>query len=86
VGIDPRTKSDTVVAVDQASGQVLGRLAVAAGDRGHARPVRWAEGTSPREARRCIKRHLVNAVFRAMRADAPSTSTGEQPLVAAAVT
>lgn len=27
-----------------------------------------AEGKSPREARRCLKRHLVNVVFRAMRA------------------
>ena len=47
---------------------------------------RIAEGKSPREARRCLKRHLVNVIHRAMRAGAPSTSMGEQPLPAAALT
>lgn len=47
---------------------------------------RIAEGKSPREARRCLKRHLVNVIFRAMRAGAPPTSMGEQPLPAAALT
>ena len=47
---------------------------------------RIAEGKSPREARRCLKRHLVNVIHRAMRAGAPSTSTGEQPSLAAALT
>ncbi len=44
-----------------------------------------AEGKNAREARRCLKRHLVNVIFRAMRA-APSTSTGGQPSLAAALT
>lgn len=45
-----------------------------------------AQGKSAREARRCLKRHLVNVIFRTMRAAAPSPSTGAQPSLAAALT
>lgn len=47
---------------------------------------RIAEGKTDREARRCLKRHLVNVIHRAMRAAAPATSTGERPTLAAALT
>lgn len=45
-----------------------------------------AEGKTAREARRCLKRHLVNVLFRAMKAGEPSMSTGGQPSMAAALT
>lgn len=45
-----------------------------------------AEGKSPREARRCLKRHLVNVIFRAMQAGLPPISTAGQPSLAAALT
>jgi transposase len=45
-----------------------------------------AEGKTAREARRCLKRHLVNVLFRAMKAGASSMSTGGQPSLAAALT
>ena len=44
VGIDPHKKSHTAVAVEAATGQVLGELSVPANDRGHARLVRWMRG------------------------------------------
>ena len=47
---------------------------------------RVAEGKSPREARRCLKRHLINVIFRVMRSGLPPTATGEQPSLAAALT
>lgn len=47
---------------------------------------RISEGQSPREARRCLKRHLVNVIFRAMKASAPAMSTGGRPSWAAALT
>lgn len=47
---------------------------------------RIADGKSPREARRCLKRHLVNVLFRAMNAGEPSMSRGGQPSLAAALT
>lgn len=47
---------------------------------------RVAEGKSPREARRCLKRHLVNVVFRALRAHESTMSTGAQPAPAVALT
>ena len=36
---------------------------------------RVAEGKTPREARRCLKRHLVNVIFRAMSASPPTLTT-----------
>lgn len=47
---------------------------------------RMAEGKTDREARRCLKRHLVNVIFRVLRARAASTSMGERPPLAAALT
>lgn len=47
---------------------------------------RIADGKSPREARRCLKRHLVNVLFRAMRTASHAPSTGAQPSLAAALT
>lgn len=47
---------------------------------------RIAEGKSAREARRCLKRHLVNVIFKAMQGATPPTSMGEQLLPAAALT
>lgn len=47
---------------------------------------RVGEGKSEREARRCLKRHLVNVLFRALRGRAPATSTGGRPPLAAALT
>jgi transposase len=44
------------------------------------------EGKSAREARRCLKRHLVNVIFRAMRSALPPISRGEQSSLAAALT
>lgn len=47
---------------------------------------RRAEGKTDREARRCLKRHLVNVIHRAMRGAIPATSTGGEPALAAALT
>lgn len=47
---------------------------------------RIAEGKTDREARRCLKRHLVNVIHRVMRGAVPSMSTGGEPLAAAALT
>jgi hypothetical protein len=47
---------------------------------------RTGEGKSAREARRCLKRHLANVIYRAMRPGSPATSMGEQPHLAAALT
>jgi transposase len=44
------------------------------------------EGKTPREARRCLKRHLVNVVFRALKAHESTMSTGGQPALAPALT
>jgi len=38
-----------------------------------------AEGKSPAEARRCLKRHLASVVFRAMCADARVTNQPHEP-------
>lgn len=45
-----------------------------------------AEGKSPREARRCLKRHLANVVFRALRAPAGASSSSPRPAAAALLT
>lgn len=47
---------------------------------------RVGEGKSEREARRCLKRHLVNVIYRAMRSAVTDPSTGERPTLAAALT
>jgi transposase len=47
---------------------------------------RMAEGKTEREARRCLKRLLVNVIFRAMRGAGPTMSTGGRPSLAAALT
>jgi transposase len=47
---------------------------------------RVAEGKTDREARRCLKRHLVNVIYRAMRNATPTMSTGGEPATAAALT
>jgi len=47
---------------------------------------RASDGKSDREARRCLKRHLVNVIFRALHGGTPAMSTGERPLVAPALT
>jgi transposase len=47
---------------------------------------RKAEGKTDREARRCLKRHLINVIYRTMRDAIPAISTGEQPSLAAALT
>jgi transposase len=47
---------------------------------------RMAEGKTDREARRCLKRHLVNVIFRVLRGRAPSPSTGRRAPLAAALT
>jgi transposase len=47
---------------------------------------RVAEGKSDREARRCLKRHLVNVIDRAMRRATNAMSTGGEPSVVAALT
>jgi transposase len=47
---------------------------------------RVSEGKTPREARRCLKRHLVNVIFKAMNASQRATSTSERPPLAAALT
>ena len=47
---------------------------------------RMAEGKTDREARRCLKRHLVNVIFRAMSGPNTTMSTGGEPSPAAALT
>lgn len=47
---------------------------------------RMAQGKTDREARRCLKRHLVNVIFRALKGPAPAMSTGGEPALAAALT
>jgi transposase len=47
---------------------------------------RASEGKSDREARRCLKRHLVNVIFRAMKGGKPALSTGKRHSPAAALT
>lgn len=47
---------------------------------------RISEGKTDREARRCLKRHLVNVTYRTMRGATPAMSTGGQPTPAAALT
>jgi transposase len=47
---------------------------------------RMAEGKTDREARRCLKRHLVNVIFRALHKRTPAVSTGERPILAPALT
>lgn len=47
---------------------------------------RMVEGKTDREARRCLKRHLVNVIFRALRGGDPAMSTGERPPMVAALT
>jgi transposase len=47
---------------------------------------RLAEGKTDREARRCLKRHLVNVIFRAMKGGDAAMSTGGRPSLAAALT
>jgi transposase len=39
-----------------------------------------AEGKSPAEARRCLKRHLANVVYRAMVADEHARTAGPTPV------
>lgn len=48
------------------------------------RPI--AEGKTDREARRCLKRHLVTVIHRVMRDAVPTMSTGARPTPAAALT
>lgn len=47
---------------------------------------RLAEGKTDREARRCLKRHLVNVIFRVLNGGDPTVSTGGRPPLAAALT
>ena len=47
LGIDPHKKSHTVVAIEAATGELLGELTVAADKRGHEKLIAWARGLGP---------------------------------------
>ena len=47
LGIDPHKKSHTAVAVEAATGELLGELTVPATGRGHARLLAWARALAP---------------------------------------
>jgi len=47
---------------------------------------RVAEGKTNREARRCLKRHLINVIFRALTGQSQTISSGGPPALAAALT
>jgi transposase len=47
LGIDPHKKSHTVVAIEAATGELLGELTVAADQRGHEKLIAWARGLGP---------------------------------------
>jgi transposase len=47
---------------------------------------RMAGGKTDREARRCLKRHLANVIFRTLQGGDPTMSTGGEPAVIAALT
>jgi hypothetical protein len=47
IGIDPHKQSHTAVAVEAATGRVLGELTVKARTRGFERLVAWARGLDP---------------------------------------